>query len=880
MSATTPEKKAPLSLAYYVHSLVCLCIMFGFGLLDPVEPLTPLGMRLVGVFLGVLYGWVFIEIVWPSLAGLLAMMLVGGMKPVTLLNNSFGHPIVQMMFFIFVFCATINHYGLSRFISLWFITRKFVAGRPWMFSFTFLASIFILGALTSASPAALISWSILYGVCEVCGYKKGDSYPTMMVFGIVFAAQIGQSMIPFKQVALTVFSAYETMSGMGIDYAKYMLIACLICLLCALFFIVLGKYIFRPDMSKLLNLEADKLDTDGSLNLTGVQKTVLLFLFLLVLLLLAPNFLPADFFLTRFLKAIGNTGIVILLVTVMAAIKVEGKPLLNFKVMVDSGVTWGIVLLLAFVQPLTIAMAAPERHHGLSHAAADAFLRRELFHHVCPVHRLRRRGPDLGHEQRRRGRGAHAGHPQLLPGLRYGAGAAAHHGGHGRPLRFPDACRQCQCGPAARQRMVQYQGHLEVLAPRHPGRLRGHGHRDPAAGQPAVFLGIPPGGTTRMLASTGAALLEGRSRKGDDRQPGITANQPSKKAPSAHKTQAELFDGENRDSGQEQGLVPGLEGTCRKAGSGPAQGEDLVPAAGQDFGQGGDEAAHRCGRIGPAMGGQQAGQTCGGQGGRGGGQTGAQQTGDEAGHDVPGTADALHGRDRGAVHYGVEAAFVDDMVGLALDDQIGRAVAVLLCPGQQHGDVLFLGQQEAARIEGVGRFFIRQEGQFAHVRGEEFVGIGIAAHLGHIHEARIGHHQGRVLQFPDSQQQAVVPVHVGEEVVEGQAARGQCGQGFFQPGIELAAAGTGAGIPGQQQGRGRAAKGRAGLQGRGCQGRGAPFHGHGTAVRQVQARFRKAGATRGGAFRHQQGKIRVGDGSGYDPHASCLRISSKAFCRL
>ena len=160
MSATTPEKKAPLSLAYYVHSLVCLCIMFGFGLLDPVEPLTPLGMRLVGVFLGVLYGWVFIEIVWPSLAGLLAMMLVGGMKPVTLLNNSFGHPIVQMMFFIFVFCATINHYGLSRFISLWFITRKFVAGRPWLFSFTFLASIFILGALTSAAPAALIGWSI------------------------------------------------------------------------------------------------------------------------------------------------------------------------------------------------------------------------------------------------------------------------------------------------------------------------------------------------------------------------------------------------------------------------------------------------------------------------------------------------------------------------------------------------------------------------------------------------------------------------------------------------------------------------------------------------------------------------------------------------
>lgn len=347
----------PVSASYVLHSVICLVIMFGFGLLEPVAPLTELGMRLAGIFLGVLYGWILIEIVWPSLAGLLAMMLVGGMTPVQLLNNSFGHPIVQMMFFIFVFCATINHYGLSKFISLWFITRKCVAGRPWFFTFTFLSSIFILGALTSASPAALIGWSILYGVCEICGYKKGEGYPTMMVFGIVFAAQIGQSIIPFKQVALTVFSAYETLSGTGIDYARYMLVASLICVGCALFFIVMGKYIFRPDMSKLLALKAEELDKDGALQLDGRQKTILVFLFLLVGLLLAPNFLPADFFLTRLLKAIGNTGIVILLVTVMCAIKVDGKALLNFKVMVDSGVTWGIVLLLAFVQPLTIGMA-------------------------------------------------------------------------------------------------------------------------------------------------------------------------------------------------------------------------------------------------------------------------------------------------------------------------------------------------------------------------------------------------------------------------------------------------------------------------------------------------------------------------------------------
>lgn len=358
-TSTAPAAPNKPNVMYFVHTIICLAIMFGFGQLTPVEPLTPLGMNLIGIFLGVLYGWIFIDIIWPSIAGLLALMLVGGMKPGVLLNKSFGDPIVVMMFFIFVFCATINYYGLSKFISLWFITRKAVAGKPWLFTYTFLASIMLLGGLTSASPAAVIGWSILYGVCEVCGYKKGDGYPTMMVFGVVYAAQVGMALIPFKQAALTVMSAYETMSGTHIDYAKYMMIALVACALCSLLFLLIGKYIFRPDVSKLADLDASKLDKDQSLCLNNVQKSVLGFLFALVALLLIPAFLPKDLFVVRFLQGIGNTGICMFLVGVMCFIKVNGKPLLRFKAMVDDGVAWGIIFILAMVQPLSGAMANP-----------------------------------------------------------------------------------------------------------------------------------------------------------------------------------------------------------------------------------------------------------------------------------------------------------------------------------------------------------------------------------------------------------------------------------------------------------------------------------------------------------------------------------------
>ena len=83
-----------------------LCITFLFGKLDPIAPLTLFGMNTIGVFLGVIYAWVFIDIIWPSMVGLLALMLLDVLPATALLNKGFGDPTVIMMMFIFVFSAT------------------------------------------------------------------------------------------------------------------------------------------------------------------------------------------------------------------------------------------------------------------------------------------------------------------------------------------------------------------------------------------------------------------------------------------------------------------------------------------------------------------------------------------------------------------------------------------------------------------------------------------------------------------------------------------------------------------------------------------------------------------------------------------------------
>lgn len=360
MPSATPGSRYPVNVSYFFHIAVFLCITFLFGKIEPVEPLTPYGMNVIGVFMGVIYAWVFIDIIWPSMVGLLALITLDVMPAQELLNKGFGDPVVVMMMFIFVFSAAIDHYGLSKFISRWFVSRKCVAHRPWMLTFTLLASVSLLGGLTSATPAAVIGWSLLYGIFDLCGYQKKDGYPIMMIIGTVYAAQLGMSLVPFKSIPFVAISAYEKLSGVPIDYTSYMLVAITGCFLCLLLFILLGKFLFRPDVSRLVSLDINALITNEDMKLSGIQKLLLVFLLALIIFMMIPGFLPKDLAVTVFFKKMGSTGVCILLVAIMCAIRIKGKTLLPFRSMVNEGVAWPIIFILAFTLPLAGPLSDPK----------------------------------------------------------------------------------------------------------------------------------------------------------------------------------------------------------------------------------------------------------------------------------------------------------------------------------------------------------------------------------------------------------------------------------------------------------------------------------------------------------------------------------------
>lgn len=85
---------------YYVHCLVGILIMLIFSCFNPFGPVTATGVKVLGVFLGTMYLWTFVDTLWPSLLGVIMLGFTGFGSFNSLLSSTFGSPIVIMLFLL------------------------------------------------------------------------------------------------------------------------------------------------------------------------------------------------------------------------------------------------------------------------------------------------------------------------------------------------------------------------------------------------------------------------------------------------------------------------------------------------------------------------------------------------------------------------------------------------------------------------------------------------------------------------------------------------------------------------------------------------------------------------------------------------------------
>lgn len=221
MSETAEKKKMNL---LPFHVIVTLLLMFGFGHLPCFGPVTPLGMQLLGIFLGLVYAWTATSLLWPSLLGIAAISLWGIMPMTEFAKVSFGNSTVVFIFFIFIIVEAIQEAGLVAWLGNWFMSRKIIFGRPWLLTFMILFGAYVAGTLVNEFAAILIFWSIYYTIAQRFGFKPFDKYSTLMILGIMICGgTAATSTLPFKVGPLIWLSAYTQFTGEAVDFARYIM---------------------------------------------------------------------------------------------------------------------------------------------------------------------------------------------------------------------------------------------------------------------------------------------------------------------------------------------------------------------------------------------------------------------------------------------------------------------------------------------------------------------------------------------------------------------------------------------------------------------------------------------------------------------------------
>ena len=109
--------------------------------------------------------------------------------------------------------------------------------------------------------------------------------------------------MPYKPVPLVVLKAYSTMAGVQMDFFKYLCFSLPVTFLVMLFYVLLCRFVFRPDIKELRHISVDFADPDA-LILKKRQKVAVAFLVTFIFLMIAPSILPEAWILTQWINAL------------------------------------------------------------------------------------------------------------------------------------------------------------------------------------------------------------------------------------------------------------------------------------------------------------------------------------------------------------------------------------------------------------------------------------------------------------------------------------------------------------------------------------------------------------------------------------------------
>ncbi|HEX78643.1 MAG TPA: hypothetical protein G4O19_00615 [Dehalococcoidia bacterium] len=340
-----------------------LAILIAFLLLPPLEPLTSIGMRTVGIFLFTIVWWATIGIGYPSIICIALLAITGVMTPSEAFTSSFGNWLPIFLIGCFGLSEGLRKTGFSRRFALWFITRPFTIGHPWLLVAMFLLACTLLGSVMSSTATTIVFMAIAAPMLETLGYKKGDTFAATFMMGVAWAATAALSMTPIAHVGnVLVMDWIRRDFGYSISFPQWMLFGIPMGLLVYLMILGAFRYIVRPDVTKITDMATGYIHQAArEMGKMKLEEKLALGVFLIVIICwmlpgIARGVIPG---VTTYLDKIGYAIPAITGACLLCLIRVKGEPLLTFQHWMKEGVEWGSTILCAAIMAIGTAISNP-----------------------------------------------------------------------------------------------------------------------------------------------------------------------------------------------------------------------------------------------------------------------------------------------------------------------------------------------------------------------------------------------------------------------------------------------------------------------------------------------------------------------------------------
>lgn len=363
-------KAKSITASHYIKLLIALAIIAVFWVFDPWGEITKTGMVILGIFLGAIVLILGNEIPMATLLSIVMVSFVindatgyTGAGIFKALEMSVGYWMVPFTIAAVCLCHALTEVGIMKRIAYWFLRLPVANKSPWSFTFVFWLAAMFIGSWSDPVTSMVFFSGIAKTICGALGYKKKDSYTTLLRTGATFCICISQIMTPISHAGVVAGMAlYQSTTGTAIEFLTYTLIGypigIVVCILTSLLF----RFTFKADFSLFEGSKLQAIVGEKSEPWTKREKWVLAIFLFIVVLWVAPGVLSMvapGLAITTFMNSLTMTIPAILGIILLIGIYVEKEPLLDFGKALAPAVPWDAMLLIMCVMMFGTLVTLP-----------------------------------------------------------------------------------------------------------------------------------------------------------------------------------------------------------------------------------------------------------------------------------------------------------------------------------------------------------------------------------------------------------------------------------------------------------------------------------------------------------------------------------------